>query len=234
MCFLKLHMWEYMTYYLFSLLYSVCIWIYRPLTINSAPPRGPRPTGWQAQGRTGLWLMTARKAWAASAAPPLLLLSWPWYFPPETLHWDLFTKNIFCVNFNKLVMTFHSGNIVFSCQNMYCTSNRDLNNWEKSHLNSRYTRSLHLLRCSSLSQVVIHGYLLHNYLYLCNISVYVHSKSHSGMSDSLRPYGLYPTRPLCPWDSPGKNSGLGCHALLQGIYMTQRLNPHLLWLLHCR
>ena len=130
----------------------MCIWIYRPFTINSAPPRGPGPTGWQAQGRTGLWSMTARKAWAASAAAPLLLSSGPWYFPPETLHWDLFTKNIFCVNFNKLVMTFHSGNIVFSCQNMYCTSNRDLNNWEKSHLNSRCTRSRHLLRCSSLSR----------------------------------------------------------------------------------
>ena len=39
--------------------------------------------------------------------------------------------------------------------------------------------------------------------------------------------------PLCspPWDSPGKNSGVGCHALLQGIFSTQG-NPHLLCLLH--
>ena len=36
------------------------------------------------------------------------------------------------------------------------------------------------------------------------------------MSDSLRPHGLYPTRLLCPWDSPGKNTGVGCHSLLQG------------------
>jgi len=28
-------------------------------------------------------------------------------------------------------------------------------------------------------------------------------------SDSLRPHGLYPTRLLCPWDSPGKNTGVG-------------------------
>ena len=54
----------------------------------------------------------------------------------------------------------------------------------------------------------------------------------SVMSDSLRPCGL-PTR-LFPWDSPGKNTGVGCHALLQGIFMTQWLNPHLLQLLHCR
>ena len=32
----------------------------------------------------------------------------------------------------------------------------------------------------------------------------------------LQPYGLRPTRLLCPWDSPGKNTGVGCHALLQG------------------
>ena len=32
--------------------------------------------------------------------------------------------------------------------------------------------------------------------------------------------------PLCPWDSPGKNTGVGSHALLQGIFQTQGLNPH--------
>ena len=31
-------------------------------------------------------------------------------------------------------------------------------------------------------------------------------------------------RLLCPWDSPGKNTGVGCHALLQGIFLTQGLN----------
>ena len=41
------------------------------------------------------------------------------------------------------------------------------------------------------------------------------------MSDSLRPHGLGPTRLLCPWDSPGKNPGVGCHFLLQGIVPTQ-------------
>ena len=38
----------------------------------------------------------------------------------------------------------------------------------------------------------------------------------SVVSDSLRPHGLWPTRLLCPWDSPVKNTGMGCHALLQG------------------
>ena len=53
----------------------------------------------------------------------------------------------------------------------------------------------------------------------------------SVVPDSLRPHGLWPTRLLCPWDFPGKNTGLGCHFLLQNIFPTQGLNPGLL---HCR
>ena len=37
------------------------------------------------------------------------------------------------------------------------------------------------------------------------------------MFDSLQPYGLQPARLLCPWDFPGKNTGMGCHCLFQGI-----------------
>ena len=33
---------------------------------------------------------------------------------------------------------------------------------------------------------------------------------------------------LCPWDFPGKNTVVGCHFLLQGLFPTQRSNPHLL------
>ena len=36
---------------------------------------------------------------------------------------------------------------------------------------------------------------------------------------------------LCPWDFPGKNTGVGCHFLLQGIFPTQKLNLCLLYLL---
>ena len=54
------------------------------------------------------------------------------------------------------------------------------------------------------------------------------------MSDSLWPHGLYPTKLLCPWDFPGKNTGVHCHALLQRIFLTQGLNLCLLLLLHCR
>ena len=47
----------------------------------------------------------------------------------------------------------------------------------------------------------------------------------------LQSHGLQPTRLLCPWDFPGKNTGGGCHALLQGIVPTQELN---LCFLYCR
>ena len=49
------------------------------------------------------------------------------------------------------------------------------------------------------------------------------------MSNSLWPYALQPARLLCPWDSLGKNTGVACHALLQGIFPTQGSNPHLVW-----
>ena len=61
----------------------------------------------------------------------------------------------------------------------------------------------------------------------------------SVVSNSLRPHGLRPARLLCPWDSPGKNTGVGCHFLLRGIFPTQGLTlllPHckqiLYWLSH--
>ena len=43
-----------------------------------------------------------------------------------------------------------------------------------------------------------------------------------------------PARLLCPWNFPDKNTGEGCHSLLQGIFLTQGSNLSLLRLLHCR
>ena len=45
---------------------------------------------------------------------------------------------------------------------------------------------------------------------------------------TLWPKEPQPTRFLCPWDSPGKNTGAGCHSLLRGVFLTQGSNPHLL------
>ena len=54
------------------------------------------------------------------------------------------------------------------------------------------------------------------------------SVSSSVVSDSLWPHGLQPPRLLCPWDSSGKNTGVGCRDLLQGIFLAQGSNPGLL------
>ena len=57
------------------------------------------------------------------------------------------------------------------------------------------------------------------------------SESHSVVSDSLRPCGLWPLRLLCPWNSPSQNTGMGSCSLPQGIFPTQGSNPGLP---HCR
>ena len=50
----------------------------------------------------------------------------------------------------------------------------------------------------------------------------------------LPPRGVYPTRLLCPWDFSGKNTGAGCHFLLQGFFPTQGSNLGLLhWQVDC-
>ena len=51
-------------------------------------------------------------------------------------------------------------------------------------------------------------------------------------SNALQPYGLYPARLLCPWDSPGKNTRVDCHAFLWGIFQIQGSDLGLLCLLH--
>ena len=55
--------------------------------------------------------------------------------------------------------------------------------------------------------------------------------THSVVFNSLQPQVLQPTRLLFPWNSLGKNTGMGCRYLLQGFFLTQGPN---LGLLHCR
>ena len=57
------------------------------------------------------------------------------------------------------------------------------------------------------------------------------SVSCSVLPHSLQPSGQEPTRLLCPWNFPDKNTGVGSHSLLQEIFPIQGLS---LGLLHCR
>ena len=79
---------------------------------------------------------------------------------------------------------------------------------------------------------------LHVHLYCCRPVNSSRDKSevratvsHSVTSGSLWLSGPQRTRLLCPWDSAGKNTGVGCCTLLHGIFPTQGSNPGLL---HCR
>ena len=58
---------------------------------------------------------------------------------------------------------------------------------------------------------------------LCRLCVHACS-----VAQSLRPHGLPPARPLCPWGFPGKHTGVGCHFLLQGVFLTQEWDLRLL------
>ena len=70
---------------------------------------------------------------------------------------------------------------------------------------------------------------IHTHIYIWGSACML---SYSVTSNSLTPRGLRPTGLLCPWKFPGKNIGVGCLFLLQGIFPNQGLNMCLLWLLH--
>ena len=53
----------------------------------------------------------------------------------------------------------------------------------------------------------------------CTLEIYAYVCS--AVFNSLQPHGLYIARLSCPWNSPGKNTGLSSHFLLQEIFPTQ-------------
>ena len=67
--------------------------------------------------------------------------------------------------------------------------------------------------------------------YMCPMFVCTHAKSLQLCLTLCNTIG-YSLRLLCPWDSPGNNTGVDGHVFLQGLFRTQRLNLHLLPMLH--
>ena len=85
-----------------------------------------------------------------------------------------------------------------------------------------FTTSQSLLKLTSIESVMPSDHLILCHPLLLLPSVFPRksqSVSRSVVPDSLRPRGLPPTRLLCPWDSPDKSTGVGCHFLLQGIFL---------------
>ena len=61
-------------------------------------------------------------------------------------------------------------------------------------------------------------------------------EGNNAICSNMKGFRDYHSKLLHPWDSPGKNTGAGCHALLQGIFPTQGWNPGLprcRWVLYC-
>ena len=83
----------------------------------------------------------------------------------------------------------------------------DLNKWKDIHING----TLNIVKMVCVCVCVCVYLVAQLYLTLCN--------------------GLQPARLLCPWNFPGKNTGVVSHSLLQGIFPTHGSNPGLL---HCR
>ena len=79
--------------------------------------------------------------------------------------------------------------------------------------------------------ITFNSYQFFMVLCVC-VCVCVCTHACSVVSNSLQPHGLQPTRLLCPWNLPGKKTGVGCHFLCQGIFLTQGSNMHLLYILH--
>ena len=101
---------------------------------------------------------------------------------------------------------------------------KDLFTGRKQCMNCNHSQSPTVLNLSLCSFVFSLCKVIKECVCVCYVALV--------MSDSLRAYGLYPARILCSWDSPVKNTRMGCHVLLQGIFLTQGSNQHLLCLLH--
>ena len=110
-----------------------------------------------------------------------------------------------------------------------CSLETNLELWTKKAV------SEHLYFSKHFKIVLICIWILKSdYWFFCWILLLVIQKSenesHTVVSDFAIPWAVA-QRVLCPRDSPSKNTGVGCHFLLQGIFPTQGLNPGLL---HCR
>ena len=92
-----------------------------------------------------------------------------------------------------------------------------------------------------LYKYLLHPFTYHEHVGCFHISAFVNNAVMNivvvvqllSYSNSVSPW-IVATRLLCPWDFPGKNTGVGCHFLLQGIFLTQGSNLCLLHLLQWR
>ena len=112
--------------------------------------------------------------------------------------------------------------------------------WLDSTYKWYYTKSIQVVVNDILFYGLVISCYTHTHTHICMcMCIYIYIYTHmyvyklSHFSHVyVQAYGLEPSRLLCPWDSPGKNTGVGCPALLQGIFPTQELNLCFLHLLN--
>ena len=104
---------------------------------------------------------------------------------------------------------------------------------------------LPILRIGML-KIIKNGIILYRYSTAClhlstlyfwdlfMMCAWMHAKSLQSCPTLCNPMDCSPPGSSVHGDSPGKNTGLGCHAFLQELFLTQGLNPCLLCLLHCK
>ena len=108
------------------------------------------------------------------------------------------------------------------CNICFCSSFRDTEIWS----NSFHTRD-------NLLHPFPQNFILEDRIQVTRLMQFWSMRSSDSVSGSCCVW-LFATpwtvvsRVLCSWDFPAKNTGVGCHFLLQGIFLTQGSNPHLL------
>ena len=192
-------------------------------------------TTWAVPGASWsrLWFttMAAEKKWGVTWDFP----SWPSTWSITAVLWALWGDSAMLCKVSYMILSFHSSSkqhVLYcllalwgdSARNVPCSQPSQQNS---IHLDATIKSSLTVpVRTPlSLSLEFWNRYLpslkLTMIEWLCCAVL-----SHSVVSDSLWPHGLESTRLLCPWDSSGKNPGVGCHFLLRGISWTQGSNPN--------
>ena len=110
----------------------------------------------------------------------------------------------------KFLVKYNALDFPIVCQDLSVLVNCKTQSWHHFH-------KVLYRKITSVHVVVFLGVLCSFCLGACSVP--------SVISDFLRPHRLQPTRLLCPWNFPGKNAGVGCHFLLQGISPAQGWNP---------
>ena len=98
--------------------------------------------------------------------------------------------------------------------------------WDQHNQSKRPSHKLRNTKSHSTNTRWAETLYIHTYIH-----IYIYIMCVQSQLSLCSPVDYGPSRLVCPWNFPGKNIGTGCHFLLQGIFLTQESNPHLLSLL---